>query len=123
MRNGKRAKFDVITAWEVLEHIGEDQLERFFGNVRDHLAPGGVFCASVATFDCADPNTGAVYHVTVKPRSWWLERVASLGFREAPGLFDTGDFARGSGNGLPSFDWDADERPELGFHLVLKSAS
>ena len=121
MRNGKPVKFDVISAWEVLEHIGEEQLEGFFGNIRNHLAPGGVFCASVATFECSDPSTGAVYHVTVKPREWWLERVGSLGFREAAGLFDTGDFARGSGNGLPSFDWDADARPELGFHLVLRN--
>jgi len=121
-RNGKPARFDVISAWEVLEHIREEQLERFFGNVRDHLGPGGVFCASVATFDCTNPNTGAVYHVTVKPRDWWMERVRSLGFEEASGLFDTGDFARGSGNGLPSFDWDADKRPELGFHLVLRAS-
>lgn len=114
--------FDVITAWEVLEHIPAEHVPGIFSNVRRHLAPQGVFCASVATFPCTDANTGAVYHTTVQPEAWWMDRALECGFKAAPGLFTTDDFARGSGNGPSWHDWNARTQPHLGFHLVLRLA-
>ena len=72
--------FDAITAWEVMEHIPEDDLPALFANIDHHLAPGGYLIFSIATFLDWDPQTGCVWHVTVKPRAWWEERFASLGF-------------------------------------------
>lgn len=74
--------------------------------------------ASVATFEDFDKDTGAIYHVTVKPREWWQARLRQSGFEVAAGLFETRDFPRGSGNG--PHDWDAESQPELGFHLVAR---
>lgn len=42
------AQFDLITAWEVMEHIATPDLDGVFGNVRKHLADGGYFIASTA---------------------------------------------------------------------------
>src|SRR5580698_6276479 len=43
-RPGKPAEpvqFDVVTSWEVMEHIAETDLPRLFANVKRHLAPAG----------------------------------------------------------------------------------
>ncbi len=111
--------FDVITAWEVLEHIPEVAIDGLFGNIARHLAPGGIFVASVATFPDEDKASGAVWHVTIRPREWWLTRAARHGLRPIEGhAFGHADFPRGSGNPrMP--DWNASLNPEHGFHIVL----
>lgn len=38
--------FDIVTAFEVLEHLGPAATEEFFALVRGHLAPGGVCIVS-----------------------------------------------------------------------------
>ena len=116
------AQFDLITAWEVLEHIPQNLLEGLFRNIDRHLAAGGVFAASVATFEDMDAATGLRWHQTVKPKAWWLEEIR----RVAPDLVEvrtgwrTKDFPRGSGNPNIPWDWDADAVPSLGFHLVMQ---
>jgi 2-polyprenyl-3-methyl-5-hydroxy-6-metoxy-1,4-benzoquinol methylase len=116
---GGPMSFNVITAWELLEHIPAERLPTFFANVRKHLDQRGVFVASVATFPCTDPKTGAVYHVTIQPREWWLAQAAKHGLVPSTVAFTTADFARGSGNGPSWQDWNAQTQPEMGFHLVL----
>jgi len=46
--DGEKVKFDFITTWEVVEHIAEEDLSMFFGNIRNHLEDDGVFCCSIA---------------------------------------------------------------------------
>lgn len=96
--------FDVVTSWEVLEHIQESDLQAFFDNVRFNLQCGGLFIASIATFE-AEPH-----HVTVKPREWWMEVLAREGFKNDPALVEYfgGDWIRGDGN-----------EPDRRFHVVL----
>lgn len=118
-RSGAPVSFDVITAWEVLEHIPADRLAEVFGNIRRHLAPGGIFVGSVDMLPDGDPQTGAVYHVTLKPREWWIERFAEAGLVELPAHpFVIEDYVRG--NGLSLRDWDP--RDGDGFHVVLRTA-
>jgi 2-polyprenyl-3-methyl-5-hydroxy-6-metoxy-1,4-benzoquinol methylase len=113
----ERLFFDAITAWEVMEHIAEDDLPALFENVDSHLAPGGYLIFSVATFLDWDSRTGCVWHVTVKPRSWWEEKFASLGFLvEDRHPFGKDDWLRGSGQCRD--DWHEDQG--LGFHVVLR---
>lgn len=62
-------RFDVVTAWEVMEHLKEGELEVLSSNVRNHLLEQGLWIISVAT--CPDFQNGIHLHQTVKPREWW----------------------------------------------------
>jgi predicted TPR repeat methyltransferase len=70
---GQRVKCNVITAWEVMEHIKVGDLPGLLDNINKHLSDDGIFVASVATFPDGD------YHVTLEQEPWWLERFAENG--------------------------------------------
>ncbi len=109
--------FDAITAWEVMEHIPDEALPRLIENLDGHLAPGGLLLFSIATFLDWDYQTGVVWHVTVKPRTWWEDRFADLGFEvEDEHPFGKDDWLRGSGQCRG--DWHEDDG--LGFHIALR---
>jgi SAM-dependent methyltransferase len=115
---GNPLEFDVISAWEVLEHISAEDLPQFLASVREHLSIGGLFTASIATFEDSDPISGAVWHVTVRQQQWWQEQFEEAGFECVDGVFEPLDFPRGSGNG--SNDWSVLTNPEMGFHLTVR---
>lgn len=69
--------FDVVSAFDVLEHIPEDSLPTLFTNVNNHLRQGGVFIVSIATF------TDDGYHVTLQEKPWWDEKLEKFGFRDS----------------------------------------
>jgi SAM-dependent methyltransferase len=101
--------FDVVTSWEVMEHIHERDLGAVVENVKRHLRPGGLWIMSVAVFD--DFQNGINLHQTVKPRQWWIERFAGFGLvnaRDYARYFNT-QFLRGPKN----------PRSSTGFQLVL----
>lgn len=109
--------FDVITMWEVLEHIHEEHLPQLFANVKKHLVPDGLFVGSAALYD--DVVNGVSYHPTVKPEMWWRETAQRNGLEFVPKtMFDFADFCRGTGNGPldPNFAQD----PGKGFHFVMR---
>ena len=113
-------QFDVITAWEVMEHIAEDDLGGLMENLDRHLAPEGVLLFSIATFLDWDEQSGTIWHVTVKSREWWIDRFARHGFTiEEQHPFGKDDWLRGSGQCRG--DWH--ETQDLGFHVVLRRAS
>ena len=118
---GTPRDFHVITAWEVLEHLPEERLPGFLENIRRSLRGDGLFIASIATFPDEDAVTGAVWHVTIRPREWWLALFAAHGLRPCDAGFAIADHVRGSGNPRAQ-DWDARESPEMGFHVVLTHA-
>lgn len=64
--DGVTGQCDIITAWDVLEHISENDLGVLIGNIRNNLKTGGLFVASVATFE------DHPHHVTLKEKDWWL---------------------------------------------------
>lgn len=111
-------RFDIVSCWEVLEHIHEKDLPGLLENVQRHLDTKGLFVASVATFEDYEPQSGALMHVTVKNRDWWEALFRKHGFQIIRDLFEPLDFARGSGNGR--YDWSALTNPELGFHVVAR---
>lgn len=110
------ALFDIITAWEVLEHLHEYEVPALLENIRRHLAPDGLFAASIAQFPDFSPATGITYHNTIRPVEWWHERCRESGLEIRDGLFKVDEYVRGSGNG--SSDWDIRLNPDCGFHLV-----
>lgn len=96
--DGEPMRFDCITAWEFLEHIPEASLEAVFDNIKRHLAPGGIFTASIAPRSGPDPEGVIEYHITIASPEWWLDRMAHSGFFVDPGLtrrFDP-DWLRGT---------------------------
>jgi len=61
---GARVAFDVVSLWEVLEHIAEPDLPTVFANIRSHLAPGGLVIASIS-------DEPLPHHRTRQDVSWW----------------------------------------------------
>jgi SAM-dependent methyltransferase len=74
----QRVQFDVVTSWEVIEHIKEEDLATLAANVHAHLCLGGLWIMSVANWE--DVHGGVRLHQTVKPKAWWREKFTSLGF-------------------------------------------
>lgn len=111
------AQFEVITAWELMEHFKEESLPQVFKNIDCHLVSDGYFICSVATSEDFDRETGTIYHQTVKPKYWWEELFKHFGFvRVEQKVIEKGAWLRGSHRG----DWLGDE--SRGFHIVLKKA-
>lgn len=107
-RGLERIYFDVVTAWEVLEHIAEDDLSRVAENVMKHLSPTGLWIMSVSTSE--DVMNGTRLHQTVQKKPWWVEKFRSLGLvhiEEYVKYFNT-QYVRGPKYGCPS-----------SFHLIL----
>ena len=116
---GARMQFDAITAWELMEHIPEETLPTLLENIRSHMAPDGWLFCSIATFLDVDEKHGWVYHVTVKPREWWVEQFAKAGLEATEqSVIGKHDWVRGSGHCYG--DWT--EEMGLGFHLALRHA-
>ena len=55
--------FDLITAWEVLEHLPPKRLEDFFLNVNIHLKLDGMFLASINT--TSETSSGYEMHQSI----------------------------------------------------------
>jgi SAM-dependent methyltransferase len=118
--SGGLQAFNVITMWEVLEHIQQDDLPQLFSNIIRHLAGDGLLVGSIALYD--DVANGVSYHPTVKPETWWREKFASCGLEFVePVMFEFNDFCRGSGNG--STDLDFRKNPGMGLHFVARRRS
>ena len=69
-----QARFHLITMWEVLEHIHERDLPQVFGNIIQHLEPGGYFIAS--TSSTPDIHDGVDLHQTRWPNAQWRAMIA-----------------------------------------------
>ncbi len=67
--NGKKNHFQLITAWEVLEHISVRDLPVLFGNIVKHLDKGGYFIAS--TTSLPDIHDGVDLHQTKMTNQQW----------------------------------------------------
>ena len=62
-------EFDVITSWEVMEHIKEEDLPAVIENVKHHLKENGMWIISISnTSHIVD---GIELHQTRQPKEWW----------------------------------------------------
>lgn len=119
--DGNLYLFDVITAWEVLEHIAEDDLTQLLSNIRNHLTTGGYFVASIANWADIDPVSGVNWHVTCHPYEWWKNKFENAGFQVCSELFAPIDLPRGGYNPPHCYEApypDIDEAKT--FHIVVQ---
>ena len=89
--------FDVITAWEVLEHIPEPDLEGVCTNICKHLSAGGIVVMSISTVEYL--YEGVALHQTVRPKDWWIAKFARHGLYHQPELerYFARQYVRGRG--------------------------
>lgn len=71
--DGQPAKFHLITAWEVMEHIAPVDLPQMFDNIVNHLEPGG--CLIASTTETSDIHEGLELHQTQWTNAQWRQWV------------------------------------------------
>lgn len=102
-KDDKKTKFNLITAWEVLEHIEEKDLETLIRNIKKHLYKNGIFICSIST----GPSlfNGVELHRTRKPFDWWVNLFEKKGFYLRRELYDFfhGQYIRGRKEKLDNF--------------------
>lgn len=120
-KDGIRKEFDVISAWEMLEHIGESDLDILLRNIKDHLKIGGIFVGSIANWDDIDEKTGVNWHVNLHPYEWWSEKFKKFGFEIITEKFSPHDMARGTYNPPHCYELPAESYdPKKDFYIVAK---
>lgn len=103
-------QFNIVTAWEVLEHIKEADLPGVMMNVKQHLMFDGFFVGSINSQSYMQGHLE--YHRTQRPKSWWVEMMATWGFKHAA------DLEAHFGDDLIRGQW----RSEDDFSLALRFA-
>jgi SAM-dependent methyltransferase len=124
-KNGAQSPvvFDVITAWELMEHIPEQGLPTLLENVRGHLSEDGFFIGSIALLKSFGGDPNVRYHETLQSKAWWEELFRKQGLpmlSEHP--FGVRDFCRGGGNWPEPEHYTFETYPDRGFHFVAKKA-
>ena len=120
-KEGALKRFDVISAWEVLEHIHEKDLSILLENIKKHLNIGGIFIGSIANWDDIDEDTGINWHVNLHNYEWWKERFIEAGFEIATKDFSPYDLARGTINPPHAYEFPYDEFDlNRTFYIVAK---
>lgn len=115
----KNILFNVITMWEVLEHIPEEGLENLFKNIRRHLHSNGYVLGSISLLPYSSAS-GVPYHITLQPKEWWKEKMDNFGLEmtdEHP--FNINMFCRGVGNHIQD-QHNYFQNPNAGFHFVAR---
>lgn len=100
-------QFNIITAWEFMEHIEKKDLHQIFVNIRNHLVNDGLVITSIDNHHYPHDKFKEIdLHRTVEERDWWLQEFRVNGFIEDNLVED--HFAR---------DW---VRRGSGFNLVFR---
>jgi len=115
----KIINFDIITMWEVFEHIPQNLIDNVLRNIHYNIDRDGYFIGSISTIPYQNDKTGTVYHVTLENKQWWSDRFFKNGFQfiESP-LFDF-EYCRGVGNKFQD-PHSYFNNPEFGFQFVAK---
>ena len=120
-KDGKLKEFDVISAWEVLEHIKEEDMPMLLENIKKHLNKGGIFIGTISNWDDIDEETGVNWHVNLHPYEWWRDRFAEAGFDIITEAFSPYDLARGTVNPPHVYDLPAEKfYLDETFYIVAK---
>jgi SAM-dependent methyltransferase len=83
---------DVVTSFDALEHLLPEDVDAALAEMRRIARPGAAFVLSVSTRPSRITAHGENLHPTVRPRAWWLERIARVGHVGRPGPYIEGVF-------------------------------
>jgi len=109
--NNEPVKFDLITAFEVVEHIHPTELQMFFNQIAKHLSPRGIFLASISQKE--DIINGVALHQSVFMEDEWRSTI----------LTDEGAF-RGSNLECLHYPFKHAVRADYGsFHVLIRLKS
>jgi hypothetical protein len=91
--------FDVISAWEVLEHLTKEGVNGLFDNLSKHTHAGSILACSISQVQGGFTADGFPLHQIIEPLPWWVEVAGRHGFelmKNSP--LSPLDYARGNGN-------------------------
>lgn len=114
-------KFKVISSWECLEHISEENIKGFLDNVYANLDNDGYFIGSISRLPYE--HNGIVYHVTLKDTEWWIQKFEDSNFEWLDienTDFKYSDFCRGIGMGWQDLHTNYIKNKEDGILFVAK---
>ena len=100
--DGEPSKFDIVTSWEVFEHIPGEKIAGLLENVKRHMTEDGVLAVSICRISAGLTAEGIEHHITIRPEEWWMEVLTDNGFvkdEELTAYFDP-DWVRGPINGV-----------------------
>jgi SAM-dependent methyltransferase len=75
--DGKRLQFDLITAWDFLEHPPCEDIPQVITNIKTHLKPDGLIVGLIA-------QSEGPHHRCVKPNEWWVDIFLQHGLKFYP---------------------------------------
>ena len=67
---------DIITSFDCLEHCLENDIDVIFSEINRVVKNRCVF--SIAYRQSGEDTNGVILHMTVKPESWWVEKLNKL---------------------------------------------
>lgn len=79
-------QFDVVTMWEVIEHIETGDLPNLFANINNHLRRGGLFILTTPYYsrNGERSNGPTDHHRTRCTPEWWDGTITGFGFTRQP---------------------------------------
>ena len=69
--------FDVITAWEVMEHIEKRDISQVITNVVRHMSQNGIWIMSISNSHSI--SNGVDLHRTKETKNWWIKKFDEFG--------------------------------------------
>lgn len=70
------SRFDLVTCWEVAEHLPPESADTFCDNMARHVKPGGHL-----VFTAAAPGQGGEHHVNEQCGSYWRAKLEARGLQ------------------------------------------
>lgn len=106
--DNKKIKFDLITSWEVLEHIKKADINNLIKNIKNSLKTNGLFICSISS--ASEIINGIELHKTQEEKQWWINKFKEYGFYENIELYNyfNGQYINGS-----------KKEKNSSFHLIL----
>ncbi len=107
LNEGEEIKFDLITAWEVLEHPKEKDIDDVIENIKNNLSDRGIFVASISNY--SDVCNGLELHQCIRSKEWWIKKFEEYGLYEKKELY--GYFNKQYVRGRQEYSWN--------FHIIF----